>query len=72
MKSTPLFFLRYLLGATMLLSALGAAAQNGKTEVLWLGQAATRITTPGGKVIVVDPWLRSNVLTQRFLHRSGC
>ena len=24
----------------------------GKTEVLWIGQAATRITTPGGKVIV--------------------
>src|SRR3954470_9855116 len=27
----------------------------GKTEVLWLGQASTRITTPGGKVIVIDP-----------------
>ena len=26
----------------------------GKTEVLWLGQAAFRITTPGGKVIVTD------------------
>ena len=31
----------------------------GKTEVLWLGQASTRITTPGGKVIVIDPWLTS-------------
>ena len=29
----------------------------GKTEVLWLGQATMRITTPGGKVIVIDPWL---------------
>jgi hypothetical protein len=35
----------------------------GKTEVLWLGQAATRITTPGGKVIVVDPWLTGNPKT---------
>ena len=23
----------------------------------WLGQAAVKITTPGGKVIVIDPWL---------------
>lgn len=29
----------------------------GKTEVLWLGQSCFRITTPGGKVIVTDPWL---------------
>ena len=34
-----------------------------KTEVLWLGQSAFRITTPGGKVIVTDPWLRPNPLT---------
>jgi L-ascorbate metabolism protein UlaG (beta-lactamase superfamily) len=49
--------------ASVLLGALGAAAQSGKTEVLWLGQAAVRITTPGGKVIVVDPWLRTNPKT---------
>ncbi len=35
----------------------------GKTEVLWLGQAAFKITSPGGKVIVTDPWLRLNPLT---------
>ncbi|MEO8655252.1 MAG: metal-dependent hydrolase, partial [Ramlibacter sp.] len=41
-----------------------ASAQTaGKTEVLWLGQATTRITTPGGKVIVIDPWLTSNPKT---------
>jgi L-ascorbate metabolism protein UlaG (beta-lactamase superfamily) len=39
------------------------AAGMGPTEVLWLGQAAFRITTPGGKVIVTDPWLRANPLT---------
>lgn len=35
----------------------------GQTEVLWLGQSAFRITTPGGKVIVTDPWLVQNPLT---------
>lgn len=39
------------------------AASGGKTEVLWLGQSAFRISTPGGKVIVTDPWLKQNPLT---------
>lgn len=34
-----------------------AAAVSGKTELLWLGQAGFRITTPGGKIIVIDPWI---------------
>ena len=34
-----------------------AAAVSGKTELLWLGQAGFRITSPGGKVIVIDPWI---------------
>jgi L-ascorbate metabolism protein UlaG (beta-lactamase superfamily) len=46
------------------LAASGAAvAPQGSVEVLWLGQAAFKITSPGGKVIVVDPWLRTNPLT---------
>lgn len=40
-----------------------AAGMPGKTEVLWLGQSTFRITTPGGKVIVTDPWLRPNPIT---------
>jgi L-ascorbate metabolism protein UlaG (beta-lactamase superfamily) len=44
-------------------AALPALAQNGRTEVLWLGQAATRITTPTGKVIVIDPWIVTNPKT---------
>jgi L-ascorbate metabolism protein UlaG (beta-lactamase superfamily) len=40
-----------------------ATAQGPKVEVLWLGQAAFRITTPGGKTIVTDPWLLNNPLT---------
>jgi L-ascorbate metabolism protein UlaG (beta-lactamase superfamily) len=43
--------------------ATPASAPSGKTEVLWLGQSAFRITTPGGKVIVTDPWLKPNPLT---------
>jgi L-ascorbate metabolism protein UlaG (beta-lactamase superfamily) len=35
----------------------------GKTEILWLGQASVRITTPGGKVIMIDPWLLTNPKT---------
>jgi L-ascorbate metabolism protein UlaG (beta-lactamase superfamily) len=34
-----------------------AAAAAGKTELLWLGQAGFRIKTPGGKLIVIDPWI---------------
>lgn len=46
-------------------TAVAAAAPRtpGKTEVLWLGQSATRITTPGGKVLVIDPWLINNPKT---------
>jgi len=44
------------------LAASSATAQSGKAEVLWLGHAAFRITTPGGKVIVTDPWLIKNPL----------
>jgi L-ascorbate metabolism protein UlaG (beta-lactamase superfamily) len=65
----PFFSRRLLLRLTALL-ALGlsltagmAEAQSGKTEVLWLGQSAFRITSPSGKVIVVDPWLKLNPLT---------
>ena len=39
------------------------AATSGKVEVVWLGQSAFKITSPGGKVIVTDPWLRQNPLT---------
>lgn len=38
-------------------TATAAPAANGKTEMLWLGQAGFRIKTPGGKVIVIDPWI---------------
>jgi len=45
------------------LASAPAVAQGGKVEVLWLGQSAFRITSPGGKVIVTDPFLIRNPTT---------
>ena len=63
--------LKYALTHAALVTALGLAgvsstvsaqqdkpvATAGKTELMWLGQAGFRIKTPGGKTIVIDPWL---------------
>ncbi len=34
-----------------------------KLELLWLGQSALRLTTPGGKVILIDPFMTQNPKT---------
>jgi L-ascorbate metabolism protein UlaG (beta-lactamase superfamily) len=34
--------------------------QTRGNNLTWLGHAAFRITTPSGKIIVVDPWVQSN------------
>lgn len=53
--------------ALALVLALGwvapAAAQDGKVHLLWLGQSAFRLTTPGGKTIMIDPWILGNPKT---------
>jgi L-ascorbate metabolism protein UlaG (beta-lactamase superfamily) len=57
---------QFLAGAAAAAIALGtrsAWAQDAKVEVLWLGQAATKLTTPTGKVIVIDPFLTNNPKT---------
>lgn len=48
--------------ALALMSAPARAAQ-GKVELLWLGQSAMRITTPGGKHILIDPFITKNPKT---------
>lgn len=53
--------LRTVCVAAATLFPLGALAQ--QAEVLWLGQAAFRITSPGGKVIMIDPFLTKNPKT---------
>lgn len=55
--------LRTLIALALVALTGSALAQAKKAEVLWLGQAAFRITTPGGKVIVIDPWLKTNPKT---------
>jgi L-ascorbate metabolism protein UlaG (beta-lactamase superfamily) len=36
------------------------AAGPAKTTVQWFGQSAFRITTPGGKVLLIDPYITEN------------
>ncbi len=59
--------MKYVAPCAVLLLALGgsplASAADGKIEVLWLGQSATRIKTVTGKVIVIDPYLLKNPKT---------
>jgi L-ascorbate metabolism protein UlaG (beta-lactamase superfamily) len=54
----------FLVSALLMLSAglshaqtSAASGVQGKTEILWLGQAGFRIKTPGGKIILIDPWI---------------
>ena len=49
--------------AAALVLLAGEAVAQGKVEVLWLGQSAMRITTPTGKVIMVDPFILGNPKT---------
>jgi L-ascorbate metabolism protein UlaG (beta-lactamase superfamily) len=57
-------FLKLTAGAlTWSLAAEPAWAQTNKTEVHWLGQATTKITSLTGKVIVIDPFLTNNPKT---------
>lgn len=48
-------------GAPMV--APSPSAGMSSLQVRWLGQAAFQITSPGGKVLITDPWLRTNPLT---------
>jgi L-ascorbate metabolism protein UlaG (beta-lactamase superfamily) len=53
----------FILLAVLLAGISPSLMAQGKTQVQWLGQATTKITTPGGKVIVIDPWLTTNPKT---------
>jgi L-ascorbate metabolism protein UlaG (beta-lactamase superfamily) len=53
--------------ATAAVAAAGPAAAADKVKVHWLGQAAIKITSLEGKVIVIDPFLLQNPKTpQRY------
>jgi len=56
--STFLVSLALLLSAGLSTAQTSAASGvQGKTDILWLGQAGFRIKTPGGKIILIDPWI---------------
>lgn len=39
----------------------GSSATTGKTQLQWYGQSAFKLTTPSGKVLLIDPWLTNPV-----------
>lgn len=53
----PLAALGLMIAALCGAPTVHAQTTSGKTELLWLGQAGFRIKTPGGKTILIDPWL---------------
>ncbi len=54
---------RALAGALVLLVAAAGAARAEGVSLQWFGQAAVKLTTPGGKVIVIDPFITKNPKT---------
>lgn len=49
---------RRVAGAALLASlAVAATAAQAETQLTWYGHSAFKITTPSGKVVLVDPWI---------------
>ena len=51
-------FLIFCLGWLAVL-ALASQAAAQETKLKWFGHAAFSITTPKGKILLIDPWLRN-------------
>lgn len=47
----------------LLLAGAASAQAQGKPELQWFAQSAFKLTTAGGKVIMIDPWLTGNPKT---------
>ena len=45
------------LASSVQAQAPATASVQGKTELLWFGQAGFRIKSPTGKMILIDPWI---------------
>ena len=52
-----MFFRLLFVAAAACLAFAGTVNAQGKAELLWYSQAAFKLTTPGGKVIMIDPWI---------------
>ena len=65
--------IRILLGAIVAacFAFAGVANAQGKVELQWYSQAAFKITTPGGKVMMIDPWIMGAPLTPPELKDLG-
>ena len=50
-----------LLIAVMISSMPAMASAAGGTELLWYGHSAFKLTTPSGKVVLIDPWITNPV-----------
>ncbi|NQU59767.1 MAG: metal-dependent hydrolase [Rhodospirillales bacterium] len=62
-------FIRKIMGAVSALAFLLVAGIGSPqaAEIQWFGQSALKITTPGGKVIMVDPFITKNPKTPKEL-----
>ena len=41
-----------------------------QTELTWYGQSGFKIVTPGGKTLLIDPWL-TNPVFEKALKKRG-
>lgn len=55
--------IRALAGALVLIIVAAGAARAEGVTLQWFGHAAVKITTPGGKVILIDPFISKNPKT---------
>ena len=47
-----------LVGILLYFNGVGSQAQAvANTQLIWYGQSAFKLTTPSGKVLLIDPWL---------------
>jgi L-ascorbate metabolism protein UlaG (beta-lactamase superfamily) len=51
------FLICMLMAFCLAMTSQAQSVATGKTQLLWLGQSGFRIKTPGGKTIVIDPWI---------------
>ncbi|MFQ5936294.1 MAG: metal-dependent hydrolase [Acidiferrobacterales bacterium] len=62
---------RTLVAALLALLSLSSAGIASAVELQWFGQSAFKITTPGGKVILIDPFISKNPKTPAKLKDLG-
>lgn len=57
---TQAFTVAILLGGLVLLGVTHAVHAQGDVQMVFLGNIGFKFTTPGGKIIFIDPWLKGN------------